>query len=466
MRRPTRTSVASAGFRSGHDRARLGDVPAPPATTFARVRSPWRRPCASSSPTPFAAGSPSDHPLGRGVRRLLRGPSRGEAPDARARARIFTPHLEGTPAFRATAEFMCGGPVVVAVLSKVDAVASWRERIGPADPDVARETHPESLRAQLGVDSLRNVVHGSATVEDAARERALLFPAPLPSLVPKEYLLETLVIPGSSRRSARCTPAQPEDPYELDVALVSRRADSRRGRQRGVAHARSSPRRTRWNEPPARSAIDTSSARPVRRARGTFAGAKIAIPSTARACAAPARARHRVGPSRRAAIKISRGCSSRTNRWCTSEGDPMCAIPRSARGSLSESERKRGARRRNSRLAIGARPTRRPGRASAPDIDVERMERRLKTDALAVAAENGRGCVPVFPRPDARGRGRGPGRVPRENVPAAAPLPPPTRWWRNSRPTRDEYPCDTRGFPWENERRPPNAGSSDCWRRV
>ena len=94
-----------------------------------------------------------------------------------ARARELYAHLEGTPAFRATAEFMCGGPVVVAVLSKVDAVASWRERIGPADPNVARETHPESLRAQLGVDSLRNVVHGSATVKDAAREKALLFPS-------------------------------------------------------------------------------------------------------------------------------------------------------------------------------------------------------------------------------------------------------------------------------------------------
>jgi nucleoside diphosphate kinase len=72
--------------------------------------------------------------------------------------------LEGTPQFRVTAEFMSSGPVVVAVLSKVDAVNAWRELIGPADPNVARDTSPGSLRAQLGVDALRNVVHGRGAI--------------------------------------------------------------------------------------------------------------------------------------------------------------------------------------------------------------------------------------------------------------------------------------------------------------
>ena len=39
---------------------------------------------------------------------------------------------------------MSSGPVVVAVLSKVDAVGAWRELIGPADPNVARDTSPAS----------------------------------------------------------------------------------------------------------------------------------------------------------------------------------------------------------------------------------------------------------------------------------------------------------------------------------
>ena len=55
-----------------------------------------------------------------------------------ARARAFYQHLEGTNAFRPAAEFLASGPVVVAVLSKVDAVRAWRERVGPTDPDVAR----------------------------------------------------------------------------------------------------------------------------------------------------------------------------------------------------------------------------------------------------------------------------------------------------------------------------------------
>ena len=131
-----------------------------------------------------------------------------------ARARAFYQHLEGTNAFRPAAEFLASGPVVVAVLSKVDAVRSWRERVGPTDPDVARELHPKSIRAQLGVDALRNVAHASATVKDAAREKAFLFPSgPLPGLVPKEYLLETLVMPGLVEALGELYVAQPSDPY-------------------------------------------------------------------------------------------------------------------------------------------------------------------------------------------------------------------------------------------------------------
>ena len=131
-----------------------------------------------------------------------------------ARARAFYQHLEGTNAFWPAAEFLASGPVVVAVLSKVDAVRAWRERVGPTDPNVARERHPKSIRAQLGVDALRNVAHASATVQDAAREKAFLFPSgPLPGLVPKEYLLETLVMPGLVEALGELYVAQPPDPY-------------------------------------------------------------------------------------------------------------------------------------------------------------------------------------------------------------------------------------------------------------
>ena len=322
MRRPTRTSVASAGSRA-HDRARLGDVPAPPATTFARVRRhggdrafPVKPDAVRGGLTErilSAAESDGFYVVRRAEKRLTP-----------ARARELYAHLEGTPAFRATAEFMCGGPVVVAVLSKVDAVASWRERIGPADPNVARETHPSPSAAQLGVDSLRNVVHGSATVKDAAREKALLFPSgPLPPLVPKEYLLETLVMParrGARRDVRRAT----RGPVPLDVALVSHQRPSRRGRQRGVAHPDPLPTDALERAAGAECHRHVLGA-PLYDATWNFPDAKTAIPLygvTARA-RRPARS-----PSRRAftraAIKISRGCSSRTNRWCTSGRSRVC----------------------------------------------------------------------------------------------------------------------------------------------
>ena len=131
-----------------------------------------------------------------------------------ARARAFYAHLEGTNAFRPACEFLSSGPVVCAVLSKVNAVNAWRERVGPTDPVTARETSPTTIRAQLGVDKLRNVVHASSSHVNAAREKAFLFPTgPKQGLVPKEYLLETLVMPGLVEALGEMYVAQPTNPY-------------------------------------------------------------------------------------------------------------------------------------------------------------------------------------------------------------------------------------------------------------
>ena len=131
-----------------------------------------------------------------------------------ARARAFYAHLEGTNLFRPACEFLSSGPVVCAVLSKVNAVSQWKQRVGPTDPVVAREVDPSSIRAQLGVDTLRNVVHASSSVIDAAREKQFLFPTgPLRGLVPKEYLLETLVMPGLVEALGELYVAQPKDAY-------------------------------------------------------------------------------------------------------------------------------------------------------------------------------------------------------------------------------------------------------------
>ena len=188
---------------------------------------------ASSSPTPFAAGSPSASASAaesdaEGVVR------RAEKRGGRPRARASCTRRRARPRSSLPRSSCAAAPVVVAVLSKVDAVASWRERIGPADPNVARETHPESLRAQLGV-ALRNVVHGSATVKDAAREKEKLHRGRIAKPSCPRRRAGQHAVPGLDRGARRPTSRNPRTRRRW-MSHVSHQRRSRRGRQRGVAH--------------------------------------------------------------------------------------------------------------------------------------------------------------------------------------------------------------------------------------
>ncbi|VDQ08648.1 unnamed protein product [Trichobilharzia regenti] len=61
------------------------------------------------------------------------------------------------------------------VLTRRDAIAGWRQMMGPTDPNVAAEEAPESIRSIYGRDILRNAVHGSSNIEQAQRIQELLF---------------------------------------------------------------------------------------------------------------------------------------------------------------------------------------------------------------------------------------------------------------------------------------------------
>lgn len=73
--------------------------------------------------------------------------------------------------------FMTSGPVVAAVVEGVRVVEGWRSLMGPTDPTMAP---PGTIRGDLGRDwgngPTENLVHGSDSVESAAREIAIWFP--------------------------------------------------------------------------------------------------------------------------------------------------------------------------------------------------------------------------------------------------------------------------------------------------
>ena len=76
------------------------------------------------------------------------------------------------PFFRDLCRYMTSGPVMVQVLEGESAVSRHREIMGATDP---KKAAPGSIRADLATSIEENVVHGSDSVENAAREIAYFF---------------------------------------------------------------------------------------------------------------------------------------------------------------------------------------------------------------------------------------------------------------------------------------------------
>ncbi|MGD0765452.1 MAG: nucleoside-diphosphate kinase [Dehalococcoidia bacterium] len=83
----------------------------------------------------------------------------------------YAEHI-GKTFYKALAGFITSGPVIAAVFEAEDAVALVRQTIGATDPAKAA---PGTIRGDFGVNLGRNVVHGSDSLESAAREIALFF---------------------------------------------------------------------------------------------------------------------------------------------------------------------------------------------------------------------------------------------------------------------------------------------------
>jgi nucleoside-diphosphate kinase len=84
---------------------------------------------------------------------------------------FYAVHRE-RPFFRDLCVYMTSGPVIVQVLEGESAVNRHREIMGATDP---KKAAPGTIRADLATSIEENVVHGSDSADNAAREIAYFF---------------------------------------------------------------------------------------------------------------------------------------------------------------------------------------------------------------------------------------------------------------------------------------------------
>jgi len=89
-----------------------------------------------------------------------------------AQAEAFYGVHRERPFFKDLVAYMISGPVMVQVLEGEDAVITHRDVMGATDP---KKAAPGTIRADLADSIEQNVVHGSDSLENAARECAFFF---------------------------------------------------------------------------------------------------------------------------------------------------------------------------------------------------------------------------------------------------------------------------------------------------
>ncbi|MEX2372812.1 MAG: nucleoside-diphosphate kinase [Dehalococcoidia bacterium] len=91
--------------------------------------------------------------------------------DAEIAKRHYAEHVD-KPFFAGLVEYITSAPIIAAVFEGTDAVAASRQTMGATRPT---EAAPGTIRHDFGLEIGRNLVHGSANLDDAAREVALWF---------------------------------------------------------------------------------------------------------------------------------------------------------------------------------------------------------------------------------------------------------------------------------------------------
>ncbi len=79
---------------------------------------------------------------------------------------------EGKPFFEGLITYITACPIIAAVFEGVEAVEIVRKTIGATNPASA---DPGTIRGDLALETGRNLIHGSDSLESAKREIALFF---------------------------------------------------------------------------------------------------------------------------------------------------------------------------------------------------------------------------------------------------------------------------------------------------
>ena len=90
----------------------------------------------------------------------------------REQAEGFYAEHQGKVFFEQLVDYMMSAPIVVSVLEKENAVQDYRALIGSTNPENAAEG---TIRKDFALNQRENSVHGSDSMESAAREIAYFF---------------------------------------------------------------------------------------------------------------------------------------------------------------------------------------------------------------------------------------------------------------------------------------------------
>ncbi|XP_067459488.1 thioredoxin domain-containing protein 6 isoform X1 [Thunnus thynnus] len=135
---------------------------------------------------------------------------------SREMAEEFYKEHRDKPFFNQLVEFMSRGPCMMLVLTKENAVEEWRALMGPADPDQAKVTSPNSVRARFASDILHNSVHGSSSERHAEETIRLIFGDICTDAELAGDGETDATIPGESHNSTPCSPqaGESDDPED------------------------------------------------------------------------------------------------------------------------------------------------------------------------------------------------------------------------------------------------------------